>query len=148
SSNQLTLSAGGPAGVALDEHNGRAYVLTRFDNGISSVDLRTHTETAHTKMFNPEPASVTAGRQYLYDATFTSGNGTQACASCHVGADFDSLAWDLGNPAGSPLPITTAAGAAIFTIDPAVIESFLPAAALMFAAYQPLKGPMTTQSLR
>src|SRR5581483_8407556 len=38
--------------------------------------------------------------------------------------------------------------AAIFTIDPAVIESFLPAAALMFAAYQPLKGPMTTQSLR
>jgi DNA-binding beta-propeller fold protein YncE len=147
-SNQVTLAAGGPAGVALDEGHGRAYVLTRFDNGISSVDLRTHTETAHAKMYNPEPASVTVGRQYLYDATFTSGNGTQACASCHVGGDFDSLAWDLGNPAGGPLPITTAAGASIFTIDPAVIEGFLPAAALLFQANQPLKGPMTTQSLR
>src|SRR5207248_2914686 len=118
---------GGPTGVVLDEAHHRAYVLTRFDDGISTVDLQSHTETGHLKMFSPEPTSVTQGRQYLYDATFTSANGTQACASCHIGGDFDGLAWDLGNPGGSPLAITKLAQtiATLFTIDPAVIESFL-----------------------
>ena len=38
-SNQVVLTAGGPTGVALDEHDGLAFVLTRFDDGISIVDL-------------------------------------------------------------------------------------------------------------
>ncbi|MGZ7007354.1 MAG: hypothetical protein ACXVLX_17255 [Ilumatobacteraceae bacterium] len=98
-------------------------------------------------MFNPEAPSVTQGRPFLYDATLTSAGGDQACASCHIGGDFDGLAWDLGNPAGQPLPITTLAMSALtlFTIDPAVLG---PTAAPLFAAFQPLKGPMTTQSLR
>ena len=148
--NQLTLSAGGPTGLVLDDAHGRAYVLTRFDDGISTVDLGSHTETAHVQMFSPEPASVTQGRQYLYDATFTSANGTQACASCHVGGDMDQLSWDLGNPLGAPLPITQLATAAsvIFATDPQTIINLLPAAAPLFAANQFLKGPMTTQSLR
>jgi DNA-binding beta-propeller fold protein YncE len=145
--NQVLLSAGGPTGVVVDEKNNRAYVLTRFDNGISVVDLKNLHEHQHNTMFNPEAASVTQGRPFLYDATLTSANGDQACASCHIGGDFDGLAWDLGNPAGQPLPITQLALSPldIFTIDPAVLG---PAAAPLFAAFQPLKGPMTTQSLR
>jgi translation initiation factor IF-1 len=45
--NQVLLSAGGPAGVVIDQANQRAFVLTRFDNGISTVSLATRTETAH-----------------------------------------------------------------------------------------------------
>ena len=144
---QVLLSAGGPAGVALDEGNQRAYVLTRFDDGISVVDLKKGREQHHITMYNPEPASVTAGRPFLYDATLTSANGDQACASCHIGGDFDGLAWDLGNPLAQPLPITKLAlsESVLFTIPPSVLG---PAVDGLFAAYQPLKGPMTTQSLR
>ena len=102
--NQVNLSAGGPTGVVT--HRGLAYVLTRFDDGISIVDLGKGSEIAHTTMFSPEPVSVTAGRKFLYSAKDTSALGDQACASCHIGGDFDGLAWDLGNPSTIPLPIT------------------------------------------
>ena len=49
-------------------------------------------EIAHVAMFNPEPASVVAGRRFLYDASLTSSHGDSACASCHIFGDFDSLA--------------------------------------------------------
>src|ERR1019366_409409 len=122
-SNQVLLSAGGPTGLALDEREGLAFVLTRFDDGISVVDTGSRKEVGHVRMYDPEPASVTAGRQYLYNATLTSALGDQACASCHVGGDFDSLAWDLGNPGNIPLPITTLAASesAIHPIPEAAI---------------------------
>ena len=151
SSNQVLLSAGGPTGVALDEAHGRAYVLTRFDNGISIIDLKKTAESKHITMYNPEPASVTQGRPFLYDATLTSANGDQACASCHVGGDFDGLAWDLGNPLAQPLPINKLAAneLVLFTIPPSFLAGqFGPSIDFLFSAYQPLKGPMTTQSLR
>ncbi|HEX9104047.1 MAG TPA: hypothetical protein VF997_17670, partial [Polyangia bacterium] len=135
--NQVALSAGGPTGVALDEGNGRAYVLTRFDNGLSVVDLQQSRELHHLTMYNPEPASVTQGRPFLYDATLTSANGDQACASCHVGGDFDGLAWDLGNPLGAPLPITKLAATEIvlFTIPPSLLSgAFGPMIDQLFAA--------------
>jgi hypothetical protein len=143
---QLHLSGGGPTGVVLDESQGLAFVLTRFDDGISTVDLSCLSEVQHVKMFSPEPPSVTAGRVDLYDATKTSALGDQACASCHIGGDFDGLAWDLGNPGNIPLTITHLGN--VFTIDPAVISALLPAFADTFKANNPLKGPMTTQSLR
>jgi sugar lactone lactonase YvrE/mono/diheme cytochrome c family protein len=102
--NQVNLSAGGPTGVVTDGN--LAFVLTRFDDGISVVDLVKNAEVSHTTMFSPEPASVTAGRSFLYSAKDTSALGDQACASCHIGGDFDGLAWDLGNPGNIPLPIT------------------------------------------
>ncbi|HEX4445734.1 MAG TPA: beta-propeller fold lactonase family protein, partial [Polyangiaceae bacterium] len=149
---QVLLSGGGPTGLALDERNGVAFVLTRFDNGVSVVDLRAHKERQHITLFDPEPASVTAGRRDLYDATHTSALGDQACASCHIGGDFDGLAWDLGVPGNAPLPITTnyANESVLQTIPLAVVEGAIgpQAAAYELAAYQPLKGPMTTQSLR
>lgn len=149
--NQIALTGGGPTGVVVSEKDGLAFVLTRFDDSISVVDLGRKRETAHVAMYNPEPSSVTAGRRFLYDATHTSTHGDQACASCHIGGDFDGLAWDLGNPGNRPLPITTtyAHEADLLTISPAALEAFLgPVIGELFAAYQPLKGPMTTQSLR
>src|SRR6185436_19976699 len=64
-------------------------------------------------------------------AAFASSHGDSACASCHIFGDFDSLAWDLGDPDGVTTnnngPFTVALG------DP---------------DFFPMKGPMTTQSLR
>ena len=86
---QIGLSGGGPSGVVLDRDGDRAFVLTRFDNSISIVDLRARAEIGKVGMFNPEPESVQVGRQYLYDADFSSGHGVAACSTCHVGGDND-----------------------------------------------------------
>jgi DNA-binding beta-propeller fold protein YncE len=138
--NQVALTGGGPTGVVLDETNGRLYVLTRFDNSISTVDTGLKTEVDHTALYNPEPPSVTIGRRFLYDAAFTSSHGDGACASCHIFGDFDSLAWDLGNPDNDPLN-----NPGPFDNDPNQIGFQYPG---MTTAFHPMKGPMTTQSLR
>jgi YVTN family beta-propeller protein len=136
--NQITLTGGGPSGLVVNDHDNRLYVLTRFDNSISVLDPHSKKEIAHVAMFNPEPASITKGRHFLYDAIST--HGTDACASCHIFGDFDSLAWDLGDPDGIVAPIPGP-----FTIDPAIIAQLTGNTPLLFFA---LKGPMTTQSLR
>jgi len=132
SASHIELSGGGPAGLVLDESRGRIYALTRFDNAISVVNTSLGVEESHVALHNPEPASVVAGRRFLYDARYTSSNGEAACSSCHVFGDFDSLGWDLGNPSdvvlNNPGPFTLN-----FPTDP---------------DFHPLKGPMTTQSLR
>jgi DNA-binding beta-propeller fold protein YncE len=135
---QVAISGGGPSGVLLDETNNRLYVLTRFDGGISIIDTNSKTEVAHIQMHNPEPAHIRAGRQYHYDANLTSSHGDSSCALCHVFGDMDQLAWDLGNPDGSPLP--NYAPLAIDHQDfgfPAEISTFMN-----------MKGPMTTQSMK
>jgi 6-phosphogluconolactonase (cycloisomerase 2 family) len=149
---QVALTGGGPTGVVVSDKEKVAFVLTRFDNSISVVDLDKRSEASHTAMYNPEPARVTAGRKYLYDAKLTSALGDQACASCHIGGDNDALAWDLGNPGAFPLPITSLAAneSDIHTINRAPLASVFGQQNIdyLFAAYQPAKGPMTTQSLR
>ena len=45
---------GGPAGLALDESKGRLYVLTRFDNAVSVVDLATKSESQRVTLADPE----------------------------------------------------------------------------------------------
>lgn len=131
----IEVTGGGPTGLLLDEARGRLYTLTRFDNSISVIDIRHRRERAHVSMYNPEPESVVAGRPLLYDATFSSSHGDSSCASCHVFGDFDSLAWDLGNPddvvADVPGP---------FLADPLDFG--------MERKHHPMKGPMVTQSLR
>ena len=94
----IEVSGGGPSGVALDEANQRLYVLTRFDNAVKVIDTTARREIAQHPLHNPEPVTVQVGRPFLYDARFTSSNGEASCATCHMFADFDSLAWDLGNP--------------------------------------------------
>ena len=138
-SSHIAVSGGGPTGLVLDEDRGQLYVMTRFDDGISVVDTRTKAETAHVRMHNPEPASIVTGRRFLYDAKFTSSHGDSSCASCHVFGDFDSLAWDLGNPDER----------VIDNPGPFISELLnLVTGQPMEPIFHPMKGPMTTQSLR
>jgi DNA-binding beta-propeller fold protein YncE len=130
----IQLTGGGPTGLALDEGRKRLYVLTRFDNTVSVIDTVSRHELARRPLFNPEPQHVKAGRSFLYDARRTASNGESACGSCHVFGDLDSLAWDLGNPDAEVIP----------NPGPLIDPSPIPGA----ENFQPMKGPMTTQSLR
>jgi DNA-binding beta-propeller fold protein YncE len=125
-------TGGGPSGVVLDETNNRLYVLTRFDNSVRVINPDTKANLQTLALANPEPAAVVAGRQFLYDANVSSGNGEAACASCHIFGDNDNLAWDLGNP------------------DDPLTDSNQPPATTQPTAdnFHPMKGPMTTQTLR
>jgi YVTN family beta-propeller protein len=140
SANYITTTAGGPAGLVLDEVNNRLYVLTRFNNSVQIIDPTTKATLATIALTNPEPASVVTGRQFLYDAQVTSANGEASCASCHIFGDFDSLAWNLGNPddAVSTNPQPSA--------SPNLPVGQPPGS--NWATFHPMKGPMTTQTLR
>lgn len=128
---------GGPSGLALDEERGRLYVLNRFDETVSIVDTATRTQSAVVPLrYDPEPPEVRGGRRLLYDARLSSGHGDAACATCHVFADFDALAWDLGDPGGEVLA------------NPAVAPNPGPIPGTTLRSFHPMKGPMTTQSLR
>jgi YVTN family beta-propeller protein len=117
----------GPTGLAVDEARRRLYVLNRFDGTLSIVDLAAQTELAQVPLgFNPESQSVRQGRRFLYDGRF-SAHGDLSCASCHFNGHRDGLAWDLGNPRG---------------------KLQTPGGGLNFSTFHPMKGPMTTQSLR
>jgi hypothetical protein len=126
---------GGPSGLALDEARNQLYVMHRFDHTIGIVtDASGATPALAATVplrFDPSPKLARVGRRFLYDAATTSGHGDSACASCHIFGDFDSLAWDLGDPFGeivdNPNPFVGGATGSDF---------------------HPLKGPMTTQSLR
>ncbi|MFK8030501.1 MAG: thrombospondin type 3 repeat-containing protein [Gammaproteobacteria bacterium] len=138
---------GGPSGVVLDESRNRLYVSTRYDNALVAIDLDNGNILARRALHNPEPATVIDGRPFLYDANLTSSNGEAACASCHIFGDMDGLAWDLGNPdeavIDSPL-----------TVNLQNIVTFLNQASDEINGtgnlnqLHPMKGPMTTQTLR
>lgn len=130
---------GGPAGMALDESRNRLYVLERFANELAVIDLASNNTLQVVPLSNPEPSTAMLGRPFLYDADLTSGNGEASCASCHIFGDNDNLAWDLGNP------------------DDVVSVNMQPAPAVPPAPFliptgvddfHPMKGPMTTQTLR
>ncbi|SFR41465.1 40-residue YVTN family beta-propeller repeat-containing protein [Marinobacter daqiaonensis] len=133
---QLVVGGGGATGVVLDEARGRAFVTTRFDNGVSVVDVDgTMNELAHVTMHNPEPQKVVEGRRFLYDATYTSSRGDSSCAGCHTFGDMDHLSWDLGNPD-------------IASEDnPNQYNENVPAFGRNLT-FHAMKGPMATQSLR
>jgi DNA-binding beta-propeller fold protein YncE len=123
----------GPRGLAIKP--GQAlYVLNRIANTISVVSLGNHTVVREipTGSHDPTPPAVRQGRGFLYDAKL-SGNGTVSCASCHIDSEMDLIAWDLGDPSGS---LQTNA----FTLAPG-----FPAFA---GSFHPMKGPMTTQTLK
>jgi YVTN family beta-propeller protein len=118
----------GPRGLALNASANLLYVLNRISNTISIVNLSGRSVTAEipTGSFDPTPFEIRSGRGFLYDHKL-SGNGTASCASCHIDAEMDMLAWNLGNPDG--------------------VMTFLQQGNTDFA-FHPMKGPMTTQSLR
>lgn len=129
-----------PSGLVLDEDRGFLWVSSGRTNRLYSVNLGTGSIRAANGGFNPEPPSIKNGRKFLYDAKLTSSNGEASCSSCHVFGDMDDLSWDLGDPDGVPFanlnPTPSTAG------FPGI--GFLPP----LQPFDPLKGPMTTQSLR
>jgi YVTN family beta-propeller protein len=137
---QIEVSGGGPTGLALHNAQQRLYVLTRFDNAISVINTATNAEIGHVPMHNPEPAHIVAGRRFLYDASGTSSHGDSACASCHVFGDFDSLAWDLGNPDAD----VTLNRNTFLSPQHVILPQPFPGRDMI----HPMKGPMATQSLR
>ena len=145
--NQVMLSAGGPSGIAIDDQaRNQLYVLTRFDNGLSVIDIAPasateNEEVFHTTMYNPEPAHVITGRQFLYDANLTSSHGDSSCGLCHVFGDFDGLAWDLGNPDETVVANPNPFASPLFMGIPVPLRPAAP-------VFHPMKGPIATQSLR
>lgn len=118
----------GPRGLALHAAAQRLYVLNRISNTLSVVDTGAGSVLSERPVgrFDPTPAAIRNGRGFLYDAKL-SGNGTGACAGCHVDSEMDLLAWDLGNPGGNMQTVTQ--GTQTFQMHP-------------------MKGPMTTQTLK
>ena len=120
----------GPTGLVLDEARGWLYVLNKFDATISVVDIGNGIAVDGVALFDPTPEIIKKGRPFLYDTHLTSGLGQASCASCHIDVRMDRLAWDLGNPAGDVKPF-----------DENCLDQNC-------QAWHPMKGPMTTQTLR
>jgi DNA-binding beta-propeller fold protein YncE len=135
----IEVSGGGPTGLVLDSHERRLFVLTRFDNAITVVDTTSRREVGKYPLYNPEPDSVRQGRRFFYDARHSSAHGDSSCASCHIFGDFDSLAWDLGNPDAA---VTVNPGPFLGPLINLFTHQPMP------EEFHPMKGPMTTQSLR
>ena len=124
----------GPVGLSLDEPRARLYVWNHFDVSLSVIDTQAARELQRIAVFNPLPAAIRAGRPMLYDTQRTSGLGQASCASCHIDARMDRLAWDLGNPAEPPA-----------RFDQNCLRSVLQAPCEDFHS---MKGPMTTQTMQ
>jgi YVTN family beta-propeller protein len=117
----------GPRGLALNAKAQRLYSMNRISNTISIIDTSKMTVTKEIAVGTDLTlAAVKQGRGFLYDAKL-SGNGTGACSSCHIDADMDHLAWDLGDRSGN-LSTVVQNGITI--------------------TFHPMKGPMMTQTLR
>ncbi|MBL8861224.1 MAG: hypothetical protein JNK02_04350 [Planctomycetes bacterium] len=127
----------GPTGLALDEARGRLYVLSKFAGRLSVVSTATEALVQVIGFHDATPAAIRNGRKHLYDTHKNSGLGQVACASCHVDARRDGLAWDLGDPAGAMAPV---AGNNL--------GASLPGLNTGFQDFHPMKGPMTTQTLQ
>ena len=125
----------GPRGLALGPGGSqRLFVLNRLVNTISVVNIINNTVVAEIPigMHDPTTATIRNGRGFLYDAKL-SGNGTAACAACHIDSEMDMIAWDLGDPNGQMQ---------------AVFTQLFPGAPPQRSDFHPMKGPMTTQTLR
>lgn len=120
----------GPTGIVWDELNARVYVLAKFEAAISVIDPVAGSESLRVPFFDPSPAAIKTGRKHLYDTHATSGLGQSSCASCHIDARMDRLAWDLGDPAGDMQPFAGNCP------DGGCQD------------WHPMKGPMMTQTLQ
>jgi YVTN family beta-propeller protein len=125
----------GPRGLALGAHGSQQlYVLNRLANTISVVNLASNSVVREIPVgsYDPTPLVVRQGRGFLYDAKL-SGSGNASCAACHVDAEMDLLAWDLGDPRGTMETTAT-------FVTPSIPGTT--------RTVHPMKGPMTTQTLR
>ncbi len=117
----------GPRGLALNADSQTLYALDEISNTITLIGTSQMSKLSEIPVgTDAMPLTIRQGRGFLYDAKL-SGNGTGACASCHVDADMDHLAWDLGDRGGN--------------------MTFLNQNGHIFP-FHPMKGAMTTQTLR
>jgi DNA-binding beta-propeller fold protein YncE len=123
----------GPAGLALNAAGTRLFAYSHVAHSVSVIDTKTLAVVKTTPLFSPDSQRVKSGRRILYDANFTSSNGTSSCASCHTFADLDHLAWDLGNPDDT---------------QKTNINAYVSNSPRTTPKFHPMKGPMTTQTLR
>jgi YVTN family beta-propeller protein len=135
-----------PAGLAADGAHGLLYVLCRGDQTLSAYDAaHGHAPIGRVARlsYDPEPQAVSLGRHVLYAAAADgAGNGNMSCASCHVFGHADQLAWDLGDPQGG-------FGFAYQDLMTGTLGFDGAKVALKTSIMtHPMKGPMTTQSLR
>ncbi len=123
----------GPRSLVLTPQ--RLYVLNKLSDTLSTIHPDSGAVLSETALgsSNPVSADVRRGRGVLFDARL-SGNGTMSCASCHLDADRDGLAWDLGDPGG---PMVSVASAELSIHDFTVRQTQL----------HPMKGPLLTQTL-
>ncbi|MEM7201903.1 MAG: beta-propeller fold lactonase family protein [Planctomycetota bacterium] len=113
----------GPRGLAISSDGARLYVLNRLTSTLAVIDTAARSLVLEQSLgYDPTPTVVREGRGFLYDAKLA-GNGTASCAACHIDSEIDGIGWDLGDPGGEMK---------------------------VFQAQQmhPMKGPMTTQTLR
>lgn len=128
---QPTVEVGqGPTGMVLDEGASRLYVLNHFSASITVVDTVLELPVSEVQFYDPTPTAIRAGREHLYGTHETSGLGHLSCASCHIDARMDKLAWDLGDPSGEMRPFNQNC------VDQSCED------------WHPMKGPMTTQTLQ
>lgn len=128
---QLEL-ADGPVALAWSARTRRIYAWSQFQPTLSVIDPRRWRVEHRVPLPDPVPTSVRAGQRVLFSSRDFSATGHLACASCHVDARTDRLAWDLGNPAG-----------AMQTFD----QFCQTAQAQPCGDWHPMKGPMLTQTL-
>ncbi len=124
----------GPRGLALGPD--RLYVLNKISDTLTTVNPANGMLLSEIPLgsIDPMPPNIRAGRGVLYDARL-SGNGTLSCATCHLDADRDGLAWDLGDPGGEMISIPAA-------------DLSLHERTVFNRTLHPMKGPLTTQTLR
>ena len=136
--------AKGPAGLVLNANGSRLYVYSRIEQKVSVIDTVSRSLLGTPiAMFNPEADLVQKGRQFLYDARESSANGSASCASCHVFGDMDHLAWDLGNPDEN-----TVLNQNKYVKTTEDLQKISPVGTIIRQRFHPVKGPMTTQTLR
>jgi DNA-binding beta-propeller fold protein YncE len=126
----------GPRGLAL-KPAAALYVLNRISATISIIELAGETVVGEIPIgsYDPTTTVIRQGRGFLYDAKL-SGNGTVSCASCHVDAEMDMLAWDLGDPGGQLLTNQVVFHLGVFLTNSSI------------SVAHPMKGAMVTQTLR
>ncbi|GMV99464.1 MAG: hypothetical protein AMXMBFR84_06030 [Candidatus Hydrogenedentota bacterium] len=138
----------GPTGAVLSADESRLFVVNRFHASISVVDTATLAEIANVPYFDPTPTAIRTGRKHLYDTHKNSGLGHIACASCHVDARMDRLAWDLGDPAGSVKLLSAAGNPPKHNLGAGIPGLLHGGTSPAFENFHPMKGPMTTQTLQ
>ena len=88
----------GPRGVTLAATSARLYVLNRGANSVQWFDVSNPATVPTTSgrtvaLRDPTPTRVKAGRQEFLKPN--SALGTTNCATCHIDARFDGIAWNL-----------------------------------------------------